>query len=188
MSALSNVIGFDDAPFDGQARTEPVRIVGAVFARHRFDGLLLTQATRDGDDATDALVDLIAGSRFQEHLQGILLDGIAFGGFNVVDLHDLHARTGLPVLVVTRRQPDLGAIHRALHDRVPGGQAKWARIERAGPMVPLADVWAQHVGLSEADAAATIALHAVHGRLPEPLRVAHLIGAALATGHSHGGA
>jgi len=42
-----------------------------------------------------------------------MLDGIALGGFNVVDVPLLRARTGLKVLVVVRRRPSLVAIRRA---------------------------------------------------------------------------
>ena len=89
------------------------------------------------------LAECLAGARFLPQLQAILLQGIAFAGFNVVDLGDLYRRTGLPVLLVARRAPDLGAIRRALLTALQ-----------------------------------------LHGRLPEPLRVAHLIAGGVTTGES----
>ena len=53
------------------------------------------------------------------------MQGIAFAGFNVVDVHTLHCALGLPVLVVARRRPDLAAIRRALVNHVRGGARKW---------------------------------------------------------------
>lgn len=185
--AIANLIGFDDAPFEAAPRHEPVKLVGVVVARDRLDGVVLGEVTRDGDDATDAVAALLEGSRFDGHVQAVLLQGIAFGGFNVVDLPALAERLARPVIVVARKEPRWEKIRSAL-EKVPGGAAKWARIERAGPMEPLAGLWVQRAGIDAADAEATLALHARHGSLPEPLRVAHLLGAALVRGHSHGGA
>jgi uncharacterized protein len=184
---LSNVIGFDDAPFAGAERGN-VPIVGAVFAGARLDGVLIDHVRRDGRDSTDRLVATLARSRFREHVQGVVLQGIALAGFNVVDLDALHRRSGLPVLVVARKQPDLAAIRRALLGKVPGGARKWALIEQAGAMEPLEGVWVQRAGLELARARRYLRDSAVHGALPEPLRVAHLIAGAIATGHSRGGA
>jgi len=182
---LSNAVGFDDAPFPRTHRGS-VRIVGAVFADLRFDGVLIGEVEKDGSDATDELVRLVHGSRFAEHVRLVLLQGIAFAGFNVVDVHGLHRRLGRPVLVVARRRPDVEAIRAALHSRVPGGSEKWALIERAGPMEPVGGVFVQRAGLSLEQAESVVNRLAVHGRIPEPLRVAHLIAGALARGQSHG--
>ena len=184
---FANVIGFDDAPFPKTHRGD-VPLVGVVYARGRLDGMLIGKVRRDGANATRAVTALVEGSRFRGHIQAVLLQGIAVGGFNVFDIQALHDALGLPVLVLARKQPDLAAIERALRTRVPGGTRKWALIQEAGPMERCGGVWVQRRGLSLEQAEATIRLHAQHGALPEPLRVAHLVGAALVTGHSHGGA
>ncbi|MDJ0872965.1 MAG: DUF99 family protein, partial [Gammaproteobacteria bacterium] len=45
--SFSNVVGFDDAPFARDHRGN-VRVVGAVFARDRLDGVLVGRVRRDG--------------------------------------------------------------------------------------------------------------------------------------------
>lgn len=182
---LSNVVGFDDAPFS-RAHRGSVKIVGAVFARARLDGVLVGRVRRDGADATREVARLVSGSRFAEHVQAVLLQGIAFAGFNVVDIHALSDELARPVIVVARRQPDLAAIRRALLSRVPGGARKWALVERAGPMEKLGDLFVQRAGIDRARAERRLRALTVHGKLPEPLRVAHLIAGALETGESHG--
>lgn len=184
---LSNVIGIDDGPFDHAHRGD-VPVVGAVFAGPRFDGVVIGRARRDGADATRRLTEMVAGSRFAEHLQLVLLDGVAVAGFNVIDVAELSRRLAMPVLVVCRRQPDLARIRAALLERVPGGRRKWGLIERLGAMEPVAGVWVQRAGLDLDAAGVVVRRFAVHGRLPEPLRVAHLIAGAVATGESRGGA
>jgi len=184
---LSNVLGVDDAPFS-RAHRGDVALIGAVCTLARLDGVVVGRARRDGRNATRAIAELLQRSAFEKHVQGIVLQGIAVAGFNVVDIHELHARTRLPVLVVARRAPDLAAIRRALLTRVPGGAQKWSLVERAGPMQALEGVFVQTAGLELARAALFLRDARVHGLLPEALRLAHLIAGALATGHSRGGA
>ncbi len=176
--ACSHAVGFDDAPFPRGHRGE-VLVVGAVYAAARLDGVLSTHVRRDGANATDRLIETLAGSRFFPQLQLIWLQGIALAGFNVVDIHRLHQATGLPVLVAARHPPDLEAIREALLHKVPGGTRKWRLIEAAGPMEPASGIWIQRAGLDAAQAATTVAAWQLHGKLPEPLRTAHLIAGGL---------
>lgn len=184
MRALANVIGFDDAPFSPADRGD-VPIVGAVFARTRLDGVIIDRVRRDGVNSTARILAALERSQFGGHVQAIVLQGIALAGFNVIDLWQLHRSSGLPVLVVARKKPDLDAIRRALA-RVAGGARKWALIERAGEMEPLERVWVQRVGVEQAMARQFLRESTVHGVLPEPLRVAHLIAGAVGTGVSRG--
>ncbi len=183
--AFSHVVGFDDGPFPRSHRGD-VPVVGAVFSETTFTGVVSGRVRKDGRNATDVLARLVTGSKWAPQLQLVMLQGIALGGFNVVDLRALHRRTGLPVLVVARRAPDLVAIREALLSRVPGGARKWALVEAAGPMEPCAGVWVQRAGLGLDVAAGVIARTAIHGRIPEPLRAAHLVAGGAFGGESRG--
>lgn len=184
--AITNVIGFDDGPFD-KTRKGPtdVLLVGAVFARTRMDGLVSGRIRRDGRNATARMAELIVGSQFDRHIRAVLLGGIAVGGFNVVDIRALQAMLARPVIVVARRQPRLLAIRRALQ-HVQGGDEKWALVQAAGPMEPVRGLYIQRAGISPADAEALLAATTLHGKLPEPLRVAHLIAGGIVHGKSRG--
>jgi hypothetical protein len=185
--ALANVIGFDDAPFPWSHRGD-VRLVGAVCARTRLDGVLVTTVRRDGANATTRMIDLVRRSRFRGHIRAVLLQGIAVAGFNVVDVHRLHAELGVPVLVVVRKRPRLERVERALLERTPGGARKWRLVQAAGEVERLGPLWVQRVGLSPAEAAALVAATTLTGNLPEPLRLAHIIAGGVETGESKGGA
>ncbi len=185
MARLAHAIGFDDCPFPPGHRGN-VRVVGCVYAGARFDGVLSDRVRRDGANSARVLARMVLESRFQAHLQLILLQGVALAGFNVVDAHALRRLTGLPVLIVARRQPDYAAVRRALLTRVPGGARKWRLIERLGAMEAVGDAWVQRVGLSRDDAAEVLTRFSVNGHIPEPLRAAHLIAGGITTGHSRG--
>jgi endonuclease V-like protein UPF0215 family len=182
-SRFSHVVGFDDAPFARSHRGD-VLLVGAVFAGARLEGVLSGKVRRDGRNSTATIAELVSHCRFRAHLQGVLLQGIAFAGFNVVDLAQLHECLKLPVVVVSRKRPNLSAIKSALLNKVPGGGRKWRLIEQAGPMEPLAEVYVQRMGIEKADTEALIRRLVVHSILPEPLRTAHIIAGGIVTGES----
>jgi len=201
-----NVIGFDDGPFARSHRGK-VLLVGAVFAGTRLDGIVSGHVTRDGTDATARMIALIQGSQFREHVRAILLQGIAVAGFNVVDVHALASALGIPVLVVMRRPPDLAAMERALFSTDPpqrpnvrGAARKWRLICNAGAIEQLdahssaatglrgvaQRLWVQRVGLSVEMARQLVASTTLHGQIPEPLRVAHLVAGGIVEGRSRG--
>jgi uncharacterized protein len=205
-----NVIGFDDGPFRREHRGD-VWLVGAVCSGTRLDGVVSGRVRRDGADATRRMVDLVRGSPFA-HVRVVLLQGIAVGGFNVVDIRGLSEALGVPVLVVMRRPPDLAAVRMALFSEDPaarppvrGAAKKWHLIENAGPIEPLGAshrslkrsrvagvpvraprLWVQRAGLTLEAARDVVAATTLHGNIPEPLRAAHLIAGGITTGKSRG--
>lgn len=183
--AFSHVVGFDDGPFP-RAHRGDVPVVGCVFSETTFTGVVSARVRKDGRNATEVLARLVTTSKWAPQLQLVMLQGIALGGFNVVDLADLRRLTGLPVLVVARRAPDLGSMRDALLSRVPGGARKWTLVEAAGPMEPCGGVFVQRAGLSPEAAADVITRTALHGRIPEPLRAAHLVAGGVWGGESRG--
>ncbi len=175
--------GFDDAPF---APTEhgDVMIVGTVFCDLRLEGVVSTRVRRDGANATRRVAQAIGCSRFASHLQAILLQGIAFAGFNVVDIHELQRALETPVVTVMRSRPDMHAIKRALLDKVPGGARKWRLIESAGTPECAGKVFIQRAGIAHAEAVELVERLAVHSDLPEPLRTAHMVAGGVQRGES----
>lgn len=182
---ISHVVGFDDAPFRRGSRGD-VPVVGCVYSDATLAGVLSGKVRKDGRNATEVLARLVTSSKWAPQLQLVMLQGIALAGFNVVDLGGLSLLAGLPVLVVARREPDLCAIRDALLSRIPGGARKWALVEAAGPMEPCEGVFVQREGLSREAAAGVIRRWAIHGRVPEPLRAAHLVAGGSFGGESRG--
>jgi uncharacterized protein len=183
--APTNVVGFDDAPFSHDHRGD-VRIVGVVCARTRMDGVLSGWVRRDGRNATATMIELVRSSQFAEHVRCVLLQGIAVAGFNVVDVHTLSRELEVPVVVVVRARPRLDRVKTALFARVRGAARKWDLIERAGALERADPVWIQRVGIDHASALETLRATTLHGNIPEPLRLAHLIAGGVTTGASRG--
>lgn len=178
------VLGVDDCPFD-KFKDRHVMVVATVFRGGSFiDGVLSTTVDVDGVDSTQRLVDLVRKCKFRSQLQVILLDGIAFGGFNIVDVKDLYKRTGIPVMTIIRRMPDIQKIKSVL--RKIGQEGKIGLIDKAGKVEKIGSVYCQLVGIDKVDAGKIVRLTCTHSKIPEPLRVAHLIASGIKTGESKG--
>jgi endonuclease V-like protein UPF0215 family len=85
-----------------------------------------------------------------------------------------------------RKQPDFAGIRRALFARVRGAERKWRLIESAGSLERIRSVFVQRVGITTDHARELLAATTLHGNLPEPLRLAHLIAGGVTTGASRG--
>ena len=177
------VAGFDDACFDRERETE-ASLCGIVCSNTRFEGMLWGSITLDGTDATERIADLLLGSKFGPQVHVVLLDGLTFGGMNLVDLQELHDRTGMPCVAVMRKAPDLKAFSKVL-DIIEGTDGeRRRRLQAAGPVHQIGGFVFQTVGASPSDVAAVLEILTDQGNVPEALRLAHLIGTAVKTGQS----
>ena len=124
------VLGVDDGPFTPHRGYAPV--IGVVFrGGYWLDGVLSTRVRVDGFDATNRIAAMIIYSPHYRQVRVIMLDGVTFGGFNVVDIKKLYVLTKLPVLVVTRDEPDFKQIHAALKN-LPHSKERWRAVMNAG--------------------------------------------------------
>ena len=188
MKAQARLLGIDDAPFSfGDAETEVVGVV--VRAPSYVEGAMTTRVAVDGRDATANLAAMIGKSRFREVITLILIDGAALGGFNVVDIGSLHEEVGIPVATITRDEPDVAAIEKALRARFPDAEERLAVLRRQ----ELVKVATEHrplfvscAGMDELEVADSIKKCTVRGALPEPIRIAHILATAIKKGESHG--
>ncbi len=175
-------IGFDDAPF-ARRRGAPVAVAGGVCAGTRFEGLVWGRVRMDGWNATRELERLLLGGKFLPQIHLVLLDGLSFGGFNLVDLERLAGRLSRPCVAVMRRPPDLAAVERALR-RLPAAERRLRLLARAGPVHVRPPFAFQVRGAGPDEVAEALARITDRGHVPEPLRLAHLVAAAVRLGES----
>ena len=182
LNRIIRVIGFDDAPFLRHAG-EPVSIAGVVCAGTRFEGMVWGQIEPDGWDATEVILKLLVGRKFLPQLHIVLLDGIAFGGFNVIDLPRLSEQLQLPCVAVMRRMPNLVTVEQALH-RLPYPERRLQLLQRAGTIYAYPPFFFQVCGACPQVTFSVLQRLTDCGKVPEALRLAHLIGAAVVKGES----
>lgn len=178
------VIGIDDAPFNKFKKGKTL-IIATVFRGGLFlDGILSTKVDIDGDNATEKLIQMINNSKFKPQLQCIFLDGIALGGFNIVDIEELYKKTKIPVIVVIRRKPNIEEIKETLMNI--GKENKISILEKAGKVIKVNRIFIQIKGLSLLEAQELLKITCTRSYIPEPIRVAHLIASGIIFGESRG--
>ena len=80
------VLGIDDGQFVPRTKGT-VDVVGVVYrGGYWFEGVMRTKITIDGFDATEKIAKMIESSPYYRELRVVVLDGVTFAGFNVVDI------------------------------------------------------------------------------------------------------
>jgi len=184
------IVGFDDGPFIPRTKGK-VPVIGVVFRGGDFlDGVFKTEVAIDGMDATDTLIKIVNRSKHKEQLRVIMLNGITIGGFNMINISKLYKKTGLPVIAINRKGPNLKKIKTALQN-FDDFEDRWKCIEDAGKIHMMKiekdkNIYFQFKGLKQNEVEDVIRLSCTRSLIPEPLRVAHLIASALIKGESGG--
>ena len=178
------VLGVDDGKFTPQTEGNVI-VVGVVFrGGFSIEGVMHTKIAIDGLDATEKLTSMINSSRHCRQLRLVMLNGLTFAGFNVVNLKKLYLATNLPVLALTHQKPDLNKIHKAVKN-LPNAQERWNMILEAGEIHEVVNkgvkIYLETAGISLADAQKIIVLTSVRSSLPEPLRAAHIIASGISS-------
>ena len=174
------VLGIDDGRFVPRSKTQAL-VVGVVLrGGYGIEGVMSTYITVDGFDATVKIKNMIRTSRHYGQLRVIMLNGITLAGFNVVDIKTLNGETGLPVIAVTSKKPDLNKLHSALKN-LPKSDLRWKAILNAGEPFAVEtkekkkDVYIGIAGIGKESAGEVLRLTSTQSRIPEPLRLAHLV-------------
>ncbi len=171
-------LGFDDGFGFGRAY-----LVGCVTAGTYVEGFMIGRIEIDGLDVTDRIIELVKSSKFRIQLKCIFLDGITFAGFNIADIVKIYEETGIPVVVVMRRMPDMEKIRNALMN-LKEFEKRIRIIEKAGEIKIVEGLFVQTAGCDAEDASVFIRASKLKGKIPEALRIAHLVASALIHGES----
>ncbi|MGI0119399.1 DUF99 family protein [Zooshikella sp. RANM57] len=175
-------IGYYDTPFN-HSQDNKVNISGIVCLNTRFEGMLWSEVTLNGMDATEILAEQLVSSPFYPHVHVILFDGISMAGLNIIDLPLLTKWLARPCIAVMRELPNMRAIQTAL-THLSDTHQRFATMCKAGNIHKSGDFYFQVQGTSPGIAAATLHRLSDQGNIPEVLRLAQLIGSAVKTGHS----
>jgi len=178
------VLGIDDGRFVPHTKGT-VDVVGVVYRGGCwFEGVMRTEVTLDGLDATEKLATMIKTSPYYREIRVIILDGVTFAGFNVVDINELSCSVDLPVMSVAREKPNLEEIRCALRN-LPDFEKRWHAMMNAGELFEVETrigenpVYVQTAKLLREDAVKILKSTSTHSNIPEALRVAHIIASGL---------
>jgi endonuclease V-like protein UPF0215 family len=144
-----------------------------------IEGVIQTWVWVDDPDLTGKLIETISSSPHHKQLRFLLTKGVTMAGFGILDLNRLEAELGIPCIAVTLRPTEMGSVRETLLTKFSDGTARWATIEALGPPIQLQQNQTTFVqfsrSLTAAEAMEVLKITRKWGRLPEPLRIAHMI-------------
>src|SRR3989344_1885308 len=183
------ILGIDDSSFK-KKQIKKILVIATVFRGGSFlDGILSTKITVDGNDSTKKIIQMINRTKHKGQLQVVMLNGIALGGFNIIDIKKLSQKTKFPVIVLMRKYPDMEKIHQALKN-LKNPKQKQLLIKKAGKIYEIKiknkKIYTQFANISLEKVKKIISLTAIHSLIPEPLRTAHLIASGISLGENKG--
>lgn len=172
------VLGIDDSAFEFEDDT--AFLTGVVYRGTEFiEDIQSIEVEVDGEDATGKVLELYEKFSNHHQIKAILTDGIAFGGFNLVDIEEVAEETGKPVVAVTKNRPDRKDFREAMK-KTENYDKRFEEFE--DPVkVELEDgcCFIQFSGCSREDAESFVEKNIVYGQVPESIRVADMVGRAL---------
>ena len=170
------VVGVEDGSFQ-KGMTEKALLIAILFSELKIESVKACKITVDGMDATEKLVALLEEWDFD----ALLLCGVSFAGFNVIDTEIVSERFSVPVIIICRTKPDNQSVKRALQRHFEDWKARWAVFEKLGgaheitTLIGKPPIYVETVRADVKWAFKLLKALAVCSRMPEPIRVARLI-------------
>ncbi|MEM3641243.1 MAG: DUF99 family protein [Candidatus Bathyarchaeia archaeon] len=170
------IVGVEDGSFQkGVTRETLLAIV--LLRQFTIENVKVTKITVDGLDATEKLAEILEDWEFD----AILLAGVSYAGFNLIDPMLIHEKFRKPLLIIAQTKPNNKAVKRALKRHFKDWEARWGVFQRLGPVYKIhikkgeAPLYMETVGTNVRWASSFVRSLRLFGRIPEPLRVARLI-------------
>ncbi len=171
---LMRIAAIDDGVFF--PRKSKNSLLAGVVSRldNRVEGIISCTVKVDGTDAGKKILEMVKKSKFDRQIKAVLLHGINFAGFNIVDVEKLSEGLQRPVIVCFKKKPDLKKIRKALQ-KLPQSKKRIKLIESAPKIRKFRSMRFQCAGCQKEEAGKIIKKTLLYSSLPEPLRLAHLI-------------
>jgi len=183
MKEYIRTIGVDDAAFD-RAKSRKAFVFGVIVRGNSIiEGILRTEVTVDGLDATEKISLMIKNSKFCPQLKAIFLASSTIAAFNIIDLHRLSNETHIPVVTILKKKPDNNIVRKALA-HLDDGEKRF-QILMNNPSFEAVkvnindrncNIYIQRVNISYLELQKLIKLSTKTSCIPESLRIADMIG------------
>jgi uncharacterized protein len=177
---FTSCIGIEDGPFlPKRLGGSEAPLVAVKLAGPHLNFVRAGRIEVDGLDGTDQALKLLSSFSLSE--SPILLAGVTFGGFNLIDPRRLRKAFRTPTIVAVGSRPDNRAMKRALVRHFPDWRRRWRIIRSLGPLRSVRTVASENplfyeaFGCSSGVARRILSGWALVSRIPEPLRVAGLV-------------
>lgn len=168
------VIGIDDAPFNRE--DDEALLIGTYYRGNRIiDGIYFKRIKRDGLDSTEKIIEMVNG-KHKTKINAIFLDGITFGGFNIANIYEINEKTRIPVVAVIDRMPNRQKMADALKKHFEDYEKRISLLNSFPEPEQLEGIYVQYVGIERDYLSLLIKKSRLRSKIPECLRISHLIG------------
>ena len=175
----SRLLGVEDGSFNAFSRDTDSHtfLCGVSMTGGRIEDVLISRIEVDGFDATEKLLGMLNGVE----ADAIILGGITFAGFNIIDPSLIFNEIGMPVIIYSGKKPDDEEMLFALKKHFDDWMERWKIVEGLGEVSELVvrpcdpPVYFETVGGSKEWAEVVLRSSALVCRIPEPVRVAGLV-------------
>jgi endonuclease V-like protein UPF0215 family len=179
----ARILGVEDGSFNPQKlqRKGETVLCGVLTYGFRVEDVFLRLIEVDGLDATEKLLDMASKI---DSLDVVLLGGVTFGGFNIIDPITVNESLKVPVIVITTERPDNEAVLNALKKHFEDWRLRYRVFEKLASVSPIYEarlnprenpVFLEVVGMEFERALELLKKVTVRGRVPEPLRIANRV-------------
>jgi uncharacterized protein len=171
------LVGVEDGSFEAFKPGVSTLICAVCLVGERVEWVRLSRVTVDGREATGTLLSMLRSTVFD----ALILGGVSFAGFNVVDPYRIRDELGFPVIVYSGEDPDSRSTLAALKSNFPDWVERWAPIERLGDVYSAVTkggappVFFEAVGCTREWAEEVLKASVSLTRAPEPVRMAGII-------------
>lgn len=126
-------LGVDDGYFDVSVKKTNIKhktvLVGVIVCNNIFKDIFLDTITVDGLDATNTIYRMIERATSFHTIASVLLDGVTYAGFNIIDPRKLYRLSCIPIIVIFRHRLDLDKIRIALNKHFPDSSYRYEVID-----------------------------------------------------------
>jgi endonuclease V-like protein UPF0215 family len=173
------IVGVEDGGFSRkQGCGIPKALFVCILLRGKWiNDFQVDMITVDGLDATEKLSSMLRQWSFDV----VMLAGVSFAGFNLVDPTVVFEGFSKPVIVISRTKPNNVAVKNALRRHFEDWRVRWSIFEKLGSVYEIVSmpteppVYVEVVGAELNWASRVIRASSVCCRIPEPIRVARLV-------------
>jgi endonuclease V-like protein UPF0215 family len=174
------VVGVEDGSFcrESLSHNAGETLLVCVLFRGKWIESFRTDTIKvDGLDASNKLIIML----HQWIFDAVMLAGVSFAGFNLVDPTLVFEEFGKPVIVISRTKPDNIAVKNALFQHFEDWRVRLSVFEKLGHVyliISMPDeppLYVEVLGSTPNWAAKLIRASAACCRIPEPIRVARLV-------------
>jgi len=159
-------------------------LAGVVMRSDKIiDGVAFDRIAVGGMDATDGILRLFTSLQ-REDINVMMLNGCIISWFNIVDIKRVYKKLRIPLICVTYEESEGLEEHITKHFAACECDSRIAAYRMLGNRVPvkLHDdlvILIRFLGIQKAEAGALLKKIILHGKVPEPLRVAKIAARAI---------